>query len=119
MKNNYVPSQLLKSNDRRRKRLTKGRMVGFRVDDAEFDIIRNKAQSYGLKVATYCRECSMGHRVVDKSEETRRFRNAIIHGLNNLNQIAAHLNRKGLDDKMVVELEALLSKIKEEINNGT
>jgi hypothetical protein len=92
----------------------------FRVTEEEKQIIEKKADDAGFKeVATYLREYALKGKVKTKkirSDEEKQMYLDLKGAVNNLNQIAKHLNQGGAD-LMAERNRDALAKIRKFLNN--
>ena len=83
--------------------------------------LEKAAKAVGMRKTDYCRACILRQKIRDKSPVEQHFRLVLTQGCNNINQIAHHLNREGLNAETLSRVNAMLAwfrEMKEHSNNN-
>lgn len=117
---NQRPSSIAKARWKHKKKPeVKTKKVTFRCTVKEYDTILRSSKIVNNSLAKFCRLSALNHRIRDMTEETRHFRLVITQGCNNLNQIAKHLNKEGINSKLIEQVKQqilFLQKLRDKIN---
>jgi len=111
---NHINKKMEKKNKGGRPRLQTGkvkrRTVSTRLTEAEYLILRHRAQMAGRKLSHYQHDALLSGQVVAaRTQEDRRQIRMLENGCNNLNQLARLAHRNGLAS-VAADLQKLLSK---------
>lgn len=122
-KKKALPSHLTSAADKKRsEKETMPCRITVRLTPEQLRKVEVAASAKGHKPSSYCRLVILGRKVTDLSPETRQFRQALINGGNNLNQLVRHMNQMGAsksDIKEVKELIDWFKKLKSSTNSKT
>jgi hypothetical protein len=108
-----------KAKGRPPKDIRKERRLTIRFSQAEFFVLRDKADRAGMPPSVYLRQLGLTGRVIPRlSGEERQFIRQLIGMANNINQLAKACHREGVLSAMVYfenyrsALDTLLAKLK-------
>lgn len=122
-KKQVLPSHLTTAAEKKRsERETMPCRITIRLTPEQLQKVEAAASAKGHKPSSYCRLVILGRKVTDLSPETRKFRQALVNGGNNLNQLVRHMNQAGAsksDIKEVMELIAWFKQLKSFTNSKT
>lgn len=76
-----------------------------------------KAREKNITRSEYCRGVILGHRIRDKTPETRTLYQNLIRGCGNLNQFQKYLNTYGRDDATAQKIAEIIDWFHELRNN--
>lgn len=106
----YMESKINKGG-RPKKAIKRISVTGVRFTNQEFSIIKNKAQTAGLKHTVFIRQMAIhGHVIARITTEERQQIIALVGIANNINQMAKKAHQEGLV-KSAISFEQLLLKI--------
>lgn len=110
----HKPSHLTKATAIKQvqERVTMPCRITIRFTEEQMKAVLEAARIKGYKPSAYCRLVLLGRKVVDVSPETKKFRQTLVNGGNNLNQIAKHMNEAGASKKDFDDLHALIDWFK-------
>lgn len=94
----HKASTLSRIREQRVKQTKRTRNLVVRLTDDEMSRLESKARDLNLTRSEYCRAMVLGHRIRDKTPETRELTQHLIRGCGNLNQFQHYLNAHGKDD---------------------
>ncbi len=103
------PSVLSRVRENRVQKACRTQNLVVRLTEDEMNLVAGKALRLNVTRSEYCRGVILGHRIRDKTPETRELHQHLIRGCGNLNQYQKYLNTYGYDD-------ATSQKIKDIIN---
>ena len=120
-KDGSKPSHLTTATEKKQvgARVTMPSRITIRFTTEQMQKIGDAAKAKGHKPSSYCRNVILGRKVTDISQETRKFRQALVNGGNNLNQLVRHMNQSGASEKDIAEVMELIGwfkKLKASIN---
>lgn len=122
-KKQVLPSHLTTAAEKKRsEKETMPCRITIRLTPEQLQKVETAARAKGHKPSSYCRLVILGRKVTDLSPETRKFRQALVNGGNNLNQLMRHMNQVGAsksDIKEVMELIAWFKQLKSFTNSKT
>lgn len=122
-KKQALPSHLTTAAEKKRsEKETMPCRITIRLTPEQLQKVETAARAKGHKPSSYCRLVILGRKVTDLSPETRKFRQALVNGGNNLNQLVRHMNQVGAsksDIKEVMELIAWFKQLKSFTNSKT
>lgn len=122
-KKQVLPSHLTTAAEKKRsEKETMPCRITIRLTPEQLQKVEAAASAKGHKPSSYCRLVILGRKVTDLSPETRKFRQALVNGGNNLNQLVRHMNQAGAsksDIKEVMELIAWFKQLKSFTNSKT
>lgn len=87
--------------------------ITIRFTDEQMKKIGEAAKAKGHKPSSYCRNVILGRKVTDISPETRKFRQALVNGGNNLNQLVRHMNQSGANEKDLADVKEVIDWFKQ------
>ena len=118
-----LPSRLTTASEKKRsEKETMPCRITIRLTPEQLRKVEAAASAKGHKPSSYCRLVILGRKVTDLSPETRKFRQALVNGGNNLNQLLRHINQAGAsksDIKEAMELIAWFKQLKSFTNSKT
>ena len=118
-----LPSRLTTASEKKRsEKETMPCRITIRLTPEQLRKVEAAASAKGHKPSSYCRLVILGRKVTDLSPETRKFRQALVNGGNNLNQLLRHMNQAGAstsDIKEAMELIAWFKQLKSFTNSKT
>lgn len=87
--------------------------ITIRLTPEQLQKVETAAKAKGHKPSAYCRLTILGRKVTDLSPETRKFRQALVNGGNNLNQLVRHMNQTGASKNDIKEVMELIAWFKQ------
>lgn len=114
------PSQLSRVREHRLQRPNRKVNLVVRLSEDEMGEVAMKAQAKNITRSEYCRGVILGHRIRDKTSETRTLHQNLIRGCGNLNQFQKYLNTYGRDDatsQKIVEIIDWFHELRGAYNN--
>jgi hypothetical protein len=112
-KKKALPSHLTSAADKKRsEKETMPCRITVRLTPEQLRKVEVAASAKGHKPSSYCRLVILGRKVTDLSPETRQFRQALINGGNNLNQLVRHMNQMGASKSDIKEVNLNISRRK-------
>lgn len=118
-----LPSRLTTASEKKRsEKETMPCRITIRLTPEQLRKVEAAASAKGHKPSSYCRLVILGRKVTDLSPETRKFRQTLVNGGNNLNQLLRHMNQAGAsksDIKEAMELIAWFKQLKSFTNSKT
>lgn len=111
------PSQLSQVREQRVQRPNRTVNLVVRLSEDEMDEVAMKARAKNVTRSEYCRGVILGHRIRDKTQETRTLHQNLIRGCGNLNQFQKYLNTYGRDDATAQKIVGIIDWFHELRNN--
>lgn len=114
-KNGRKPSHLTRATEKKQveARITMPSRITIRFTKDQMKKIGEAAKVKGHKPSSYCRNVILGRKVTDISPETRKFRQALVNGGNNLNQLVRHMNQAGANEKDLADVKEVIDWFKQ------
>lgn len=114
-KDGCKPSHLTRATEKKQveARVTMPSRITIRFTEEQMKKIGEAAKSKGHKPSSYCRNVILGRKVTDISPERRQFRQALVNGGNNLNQLVRHMNQSGANEKDLADVKEVIDWFKQ------
>ena len=102
------PSVLSRVRENRVQKASRTQNLVVRLTEDEMKLVAEKALQLNVTRSEYCRRVILGHRIRDKTPETRKLHQHLIRGCGNLNQYQKYLNTYGYDDATAQKIKDII-----------
>ena len=102
------PSVLSRVRENRVQKAIRTQNLVVRLTEDEMNLVAGKALQLNVTRSEYCRGVILGHRIRDKTPETRDLHQHLIRGCGNLNQYQKYLNTYGYDDATAQKIKDII-----------